>query len=105
MAITKEELRDFSRFANERLERGEAASLVELAGQWEVERNKMGCPDANSKTLCDSLNDETVRILAAAFPDTLDDAQLQRALERRGGVTTAQLLAKAAAAAEKAPQK
>jgi hypothetical protein len=41
MAITKEDLRDFNRFADERLHRGEAESLVDLAGQWEAQRREM----------------------------------------------------------------
>jgi hypothetical protein len=43
--------------------------------------------------------------LAAAFPDVRDDEKLREALSRRGGVTTAQMLAKAAAAVEKASEK
>ncbi len=38
MAITKDDLRDFSRFADEKLNGGAAQSLVELAGQWEAQR-------------------------------------------------------------------
>lgn len=41
MAITKEELRDFHRFADEKITKGVAASLVELADQWEAQRCEM----------------------------------------------------------------
>ena len=41
MAVTKEDLRDFHRFADEKLENGGADSLVELASQWEAQRHEM----------------------------------------------------------------
>ena len=41
MAITKDDLRDFNRFADEKLESGGANSLVELAGEWEAQRREM----------------------------------------------------------------
>ena len=41
MAVTKEDLRDFTRFADEKLERGAADSLVALAGEWESQRREM----------------------------------------------------------------
>jgi len=40
MAVTKDDLRDFQRFADERLNGGDAPSLVELAGQWEAQRRE-----------------------------------------------------------------
>jgi len=41
MAITKEDLRSFQRFADGKLENGGADSLVELAGEWEAQRREM----------------------------------------------------------------
>jgi hypothetical protein len=41
MAVTKEDLQDFTRFVDEKLDRGEGDSLVELAGQWEAHRREM----------------------------------------------------------------
>jgi hypothetical protein len=41
MAVTKDDLRDFTRFANEKLRNGGANSLVELAGEWESQRREM----------------------------------------------------------------
>jgi hypothetical protein len=38
MAVTKEDLRDFTRFADERIQNGGAESLVKLAGEWEAKR-------------------------------------------------------------------
>lgn len=38
MAVTKDDLRDFQRFADERLNGGGIQSLVDLAGQWEAHR-------------------------------------------------------------------
>lgn len=39
MAVSKEDLRDFARFADEKLSRGGADSLIELVGQWEAHRH------------------------------------------------------------------
>jgi hypothetical protein len=41
MAVTKQDLRDFARFADEKLEHGVADSLVALAGEWESRRREM----------------------------------------------------------------
>ena len=41
MPVTKEDLRDFARFADEKLGQGEASSMVDLAGQWEAQRREM----------------------------------------------------------------
>ena len=38
MAVTKDDLQDFQRFADERLNGGGIQSLVDLAGQWEAQR-------------------------------------------------------------------
>jgi len=41
MAVTKEDLRDFTRFADEKLDNGGVNSLVELASEWESQRGEM----------------------------------------------------------------
>jgi hypothetical protein len=41
MAVTREDLRHFHRFADEKIEQGGANSLVELAGEFEAERREM----------------------------------------------------------------
>jgi len=102
MAITKEDLRDFTRFADERLHNGGADSLVALAGEWESlhQKGEIGVVDLPPLDL--DIDEETLRALAAAFPDVDDPEKLRRAASRRGGLTTAQMLAKAAAVAEQA---
>jgi hypothetical protein len=41
MAITKDDLQDFARFVDEKLDRGEGDSLVALAGEWEAQKREM----------------------------------------------------------------
>ena len=41
MAVTKEDLRHFHHFADEKISKGGADSLVELAGEWEAERREI----------------------------------------------------------------
>ena len=41
MSVTKEDLSDFHRFADEKLNQGGARSLVELADEWEAQRREM----------------------------------------------------------------
>ena len=40
MAVTKEELRDFQRFADEKINQGAANSLIDLASEWEADRRE-----------------------------------------------------------------
>jgi hypothetical protein len=94
MAVTKEDLRNFQRFADEKLDNGGSDSLVELASEWEAQRR------GKSESLSE-IDAPTLSLLAAAFPEVEDKGKLQQALARRGGVTTAQLLSNAALAAEK----
>ena len=105
MAVTKEDLREFNRFADEKLERGGADSIVELAGEWEAQRHEVQSSVTNGVSNLIDIDEDTLRALAAAFPDVQDEHKLRQALARRGGITTAQMLAKAAAAAEKGSQK
>jgi hypothetical protein len=105
MAVAKEELQAFTRFADEKLAQGEVVSIADLAGQWEALCREATVPVGTGEPICADISEETLRFLAAEFPDIRDDEKLRQALGRRGGVTTAQMLAKAAAAVEKASEK
>lgn len=41
MPVTRNDLRAFAQFADAKLNNGGAASLVELAGEWEAQRREM----------------------------------------------------------------
>jgi hypothetical protein len=92
MAVTKEDLREFARFADQQLKNGET-TMVELVELWESQR-------LNGDQI--QVDIETVRELAKFFPDEQDEERLKRAIERRGGVTTAEMLGKAMLAAVRA---
>ena len=98
MAVTKEDLRDFARFADEKLSNGGAGTLFEWACEWESQRKD------NRSTIGSAIpvDSETIRELAKFFPDVQDEQKLKRALARRGGVTTAEMLGKAVLAAARA---
>lgn len=102
MAITEEDLRDFNRFVGEKLENGGVNSLVQLAGEWEAQRHAKKEHAADGSGIDVDVDAKTLRSLAAAFPEVDNEEMLRSALSRRGGVTTAQMLAKAAVLAEKA---
>ncbi len=40
MPVTKEDLRDFHRFADEKISKGAANSLIDLASEWEGQRRE-----------------------------------------------------------------
>jgi hypothetical protein len=96
MPVTKDDLRDFTRFADEKLRNGGADSLIDLASEWEARRRPKKTNLANCSIQVDS---ETLQKLANAFPAVQDEEQLRRALARRGGVTTAEMLGNAVLAA------
>jgi hypothetical protein len=101
MPVTKQDLYDFTRFASAKLENGATKTMLELAKEWEAQW------ESNSTTAncAIQIDPETLQKLAKAFPDVQDDEQLRRALGRRGGVTTAEMLGKAVlAAARIAPE-
>jgi len=104
MPFTKDDLQDFSRFAGEKLERGVADSLVVLVGEWETKRQKEKQIVNELPPLDVDIDEKTLQSLAAAFPDVEDPEKLRAALSRRGGLTTAQMLAKAAALGHQASQ-
>lgn len=99
MAITKKDLQSFNRFADAKLENGRANSLIELAYEWETRRDEDGTGIGDRPIQVD---EATIQELANAFPDVHDEAQQKRALERRDGVTTAEMLGKAVLAAARA---
>ena len=69
MAITKEDLRDFTRFADEKLERGVADSLVALAGEWESQRREMENTVADIRQSHVDIDSGRVSSVADAFAD------------------------------------
>jgi hypothetical protein len=93
MAITKDDLNDFTHFATEKLENGGATTLSDLVYEWESHR--MGREPIQTDL-------ETVRKLAKFFPDVHEEEILRRRLDRRDGVTTAEMLGKAMLAAVRA---
>jgi hypothetical protein len=105
MPITKDDLQDFQRFAGEKLERGLAESLVTLAGEWEAQRQVVNQGESEVRPIEMGLSSDEWRKLVAAFPDVEDKAKFQQALGRRGGVSTAQMLANAASAADSVAKK
>jgi hypothetical protein len=71
MAVTKDDLRDFTRFADERLKNGGADSIVKLAGEWEAQRREM---EATVSDIRQSHADiESGRVLSVA--DAFDGAR------------------------------
>ena len=99
MAVTKEDLSEFNRFADEKLRLGSAESIVALAGEWELQQREAQEIFANGTAIQENVDAVSVRKLAIFFPAVQDEQQLREALSRSGGVTTAEMLAKAAKAA------
>jgi hypothetical protein len=96
MAVTKDELCDFIRFADEKLENGGNGTLVDLVREWESQRGG----ENSSVTSCEiQVDPETLQKLVNAFPDSQNDEQLRQSLARRDGVTTAEMLGRALLAA------
>ena len=94
---------DFNQFANERLENSVVDSLVMLVNEWKTKQQSEE-QIADLPPLEVNIDEKTLRSLVAAFPDVDDPEKLRAALGRRGGLTTAQMLAKAAALGQKACQ-
>jgi hypothetical protein len=67
-----------------------------LVREWEAQRPEKNSGVANCAIQVDS---ETLQGLAKAFSDKQDEEQLRRALARRGGVTTAEMMGRALLAA------
>jgi hypothetical protein len=99
MAVTQDDLRNFISFADEKLKNGGADSIIELAGEWEMRRQDNTSAGIHKVV---NVDEQTIQELSKAFPDVRDEQRLQRALARRGGVTTAEMLGKAMLAAARA---
>ena len=101
MPFTSNDLREFTQFAEEQLKVGAADSIGQLASRWESQR-ATACGDAellvanfdSSRPLPEHLAEQGEVVFGAS--------DLRQALSRTGGITTAELLAKAEAAAKAA---
>ncbi len=102
MAITKEDLSDFIRFADGKLANGGAGSLVELACEWQLRQPAEGL-DPESFVL--EADPDTIRKLAEAFPDKHDEHPSPGGLSHGGGVTTAEMIGRAVLAAARAARR
>jgi len=69
MAITKEDLRDFNRFADMKLADGGASSLVDLAGEWEAQRREMEDTVADIRQSHADIDAGRVASVADSFAD------------------------------------
>ena len=69
MAITQDDLRDFQRFADEKLHRGEAQSLVDLANEWEARHREMEETIADIRASHADIESGRVTTVADAFAD------------------------------------
>lgn len=69
MSISSDDLRDFQRFADERVRVGSVESLVELAGQWEKQRREMESTIADIRESHADIEAGRVQSAADAFAD------------------------------------
>jgi hypothetical protein len=99
MTKSQDELREFVRFADGKLRNGAAHTLLELACEWESQRRD-GHPSSEPAPI--DMDLESLRQLARHFPEAPEDGQLEQALARRGGATTAEMLGQAMLAAARA---
>src|SRR5258708_6753308 len=98
MPFTSDDLREFTHFAEEQLKVGAAESISQVASLWESQRAK-ACRDVellaaifdSSRPWPEHLGEQREVVLGAS--------DLRESLGRTGGITTAELLAKADAAA------
>ena len=72
MAVTKDDLREFARFADQQLKNGGATTMVELVDLWESQR-------LNGDQIQVDL--QTVRELARFFPYVEEEERLKREIE------------------------
>jgi hypothetical protein len=77
MAVTKNELRDFQRFADERLSSGSADSLVALVDEWEAQRREMDATVEDIRQSHTDIEAGRVSSVADAF------AEVRRQLESK----------------------
>jgi len=69
MAVTKEDLQAFHRFAGEKLDHGGAQSLVELAGDWEANRREMEKTVADIRQSHSDISTGRVESVSDTFAD------------------------------------
>jgi hypothetical protein len=69
MALTKEDLRDFTQFAGEKLNRGEAVSMLDLANQWEAQRREAEGTIANIRESHEDIAAGRVASVAETFAE------------------------------------
>src|SRR5262249_43442627 len=101
MPFTSDDLRDFTLFAEDQLRVGVAESISQLASRWESQRASasgdvelLAAILDSSRPIPEHFGEQREVILGAG--------DLQKALNRTGGITTAELVAKAEAAAKAA---
>ncbi|HTQ39460.1 MAG TPA: hypothetical protein VMJ32_10550 [Pirellulales bacterium] len=69
MNVTKDDLRDFTRFVDEKLEHGKVDSLVDLAGQWEAQRREQEETLADIRQSHADIDNNKVAPLTDSFAD------------------------------------
>lgn len=69
MHVTKEDLQDFARFADQKVARGEASSLVDLAGEWEARRREAAATLADIHQSHSDIDAGRVAPVAEAFAE------------------------------------
>lgn len=69
MTVTKEDLTHFHRFADEKISKGAANSLVELVGEWEAERREMEQTVADIRQSHGDIDAGRVASVADTFAD------------------------------------
>jgi hypothetical protein len=99
MAFTSDDLRDFTHYAEAHLKDGVADSIAQLANRWERERAAL---NAEKPVAVFDPTQPLEEQIAGGGEVILGARDLREALGRKGGVTTAELLAKAAAVAKDA---
>ena len=101
MPFTSDDLREFTHFAEEQLKVGNAESISQLASRWESQR-ATACPDVELLAAIFNSSRPLPEHLAEQREVVFGASDLRQALGRTGGITTAELLAKAEAAAKAA---
>jgi len=78
MAVTREELRDFTRFADAKLANGGASSLSELVAEWEAQHREM------EETVADirQSHEDIAAGHVASVTETFADVRKQLGLDR-----------------------
>jgi hypothetical protein len=69
MPVTKEDLLEFTRFADGRLSSGTSDSLVDLAGEWEAQRREMDATVADIRVSHADIESGRVKTVPDAFAE------------------------------------